>query len=127
MAAAERTACPGHARLCRVAQHLIGRSSHCMAPPLPGIAGAAAFAEPAGSVALSLRQPRALGPEDFIMGSPGNWQTAGGIVLNEEQRAIETLTAAMRSGIKDFVRLPAQCLPPCQPAHQLVRRRRRHG
>ena len=118
MAAVERTApqTPGHSRLGRVAQHLITRRHP--AAPLPGLAPAAA----AGTVALSIAQgpARALGPADFIMGSPGNWQTEDGIVLNEEERAIETLTAAMRSGIEDFVRIsPCPALPPGTDAHHL--------
>eukprot|EP01043_Picozoa_sp_COSAG02_P028946 COSAG02_NODE_1781_length_10947_cov_54.689159_3_plen_85_part_00 len=45
------------------------------------------------------------------MGSAGNWQTEDGIVMNEEERAVATLLAAMRSGIADF-----DTAPLCAPA-----------
>ena len=58
--------------------------------------------------------PTVVGPEQLIMGSAGNWQTKDGIVVNEEDRAVATLLAAMRSGIVDF-----DTAPLCAPARHL--------
>ena len=42
----------------------------------------------AASVQLKVGPPTALSPEDFIMGSAGNWQTENGIVMNAEERCV---------------------------------------
>ena len=84
---------PSSARLHRLALHILDPATCAAATEQPSNA----------PPALAVGAPRSLSPDDFIMGSPGNWQTEGGIVLNAEERAIETLLAAMRSGIADFV------------------------
>lgn len=98
LATAEGKSSSSSARVQHLAKHIIMSA--------PAAAAVATSSEQPMSVShLEVGAPAVLGPTAFIMGSPGNRQTEDGIVLSEEELAIQTLLAAMHAGIADFVRV----------------------
>jgi hypothetical protein len=92
-------------RLRKLAQHLAVRAPQAR-PEASGVQWRADGCAACSAVRLEVGKPAVVGPGQLIMGSAGNWQTEDGIVMNEEERAVATLLAAMQSGITDFDTAP---------------------